>query len=142
MTHTQLIERLMKAEGPDVFLDAHIRDALEPPAQPVTTDCPPYTASIDAALSLVSRVLPGVAVSIDGIVADGPAYVHHHPDNKPSPALDALVSTAVDRLKADRWTCELHWFINPAWSERGDSYTAPLAILIAALTALQARSNT
>jgi hypothetical protein len=53
-----LIERLEKATEPDVFLDAAIRKALDMPLEaPITSDCPRYTASIDAALALTERLL-------------------------------------------------------------------------------------
>lgn len=60
-----LIERVAGAAGPDRFLDAHIRVALEPPADDDSvTDCPFYTSSIDAALGLVERLLPDCAVDL------------------------------------------------------------------------------
>jgi hypothetical protein len=52
-----LIERLEKATEPDVFLDAAIRKALDMPLEaPITSDCPRYTASIDAALALAEKL--------------------------------------------------------------------------------------
>lgn len=56
---SELVDRVEAATGPDRFLDARIRATLEMPEQPVLTDCPAYTASIDAALALVERKLPG-----------------------------------------------------------------------------------
>ena len=40
-----------------------------------------------------------------------------------------------------RWSCELHQFINPNWSSRGDGPTAPLAIILALLTALETKGS-
>lgn len=57
---TSLIERLEKAEGPSRDLDAAIFDAIPP-----TTDAPyppEFTSSIDAAVSLAERVLPGRSI--------------------------------------------------------------------------------
>ena len=71
---TSLIEKLEKAEGPDRFLDARICWALglEPWAgtdeihlthfgigSRIDKRTPAYTSSIDAAVSLAERVLPG-----------------------------------------------------------------------------------
>jgi hypothetical protein len=69
------------------------------------------TTSVDAALALVERVLTG------------------RPD-QPTFSLDHASLGA-------NWTCEFHWFINPAWHSRADMPTAPLALLRALHRALQ-----
>lgn len=121
----------------DELLDV---EAMEPVSEPFAAamqivafiECGAFT---DAALGLVERVLPGIAVSLDGLVGDEQRPVHHHPDNVPSAALDALVDAAKQKLESRRWTCELHNFISPSWHERGDAPTPALAILAALLRA-------
>lgn len=65
----ELLARVEGASGPDGRLDYDIVRALDPPKllapgnPPLTTDWEyygPLTASIDAALALVERVLPGI----------------------------------------------------------------------------------
>lgn len=99
---------------------------------------PPFTESIDASLALAERLLPGVTISLDGLLGPEQRAVHHHPDNVPSEALDAIVAAAVRKVEASRWSCELHWFINPPWHVRQDAPTAPLAIILAVLRAKEA----
>lgn len=56
-----LLERLEKATGPDREIDQDIEDivrlGIAPRDKPLPF-CPKYTSSLDAALSLVERVLP------------------------------------------------------------------------------------
>ncbi len=125
MNHTQLIERLRKAEGPDRELDIAIEQwsGVKATNDACLTESmrhgwfeaftPLYTASIDASLSLVKRLLPG-AMWCTGSMEEGPF-------------------------------CRLLW--PDATGSFGGNYvsdyaaSAPIAILIAALTALQARSK-
>lgn len=65
MTIDELVKRLEAATGPDRELDAELYDAfIEPLTWQVVSDSghqkpPCYTASLDAAVALVERVLPG-----------------------------------------------------------------------------------
>lgn len=62
----ELLERVEKATGPDRLLDARLRDKFyqpyghKNPTEPIRA----YTASVDAALALVERVLPKSDVSL------------------------------------------------------------------------------
>lgn len=122
-----LLSRLEAATGPDRELDHRLQGILVNDGnfghyagleEWVTAgmefgwNTPAYTASIDAAIALVEQVLTG--------------------PEEPTFSLDHASFGA-------NWTCEFHWFINPAWHSRADMPTAPLAILIALLRALSAR---
>ena len=77
MTHDSLdglIERVERCTGPDRFLDSRIRAVLEP-QEPIVDGCPFYTASLDAALALVERKLPGSHVGLDPIFFVDPESV-------------------------------------------------------------------
>jgi hypothetical protein len=96
-----LLERVEKAEGPRYELDQAINRAVDSwqPAVP-----PPYTASLDAALALVERVLPGhrsiVERAHDGtgwaMIQTGPEEPRNMTD-APTPAL-ALISALLKAL--------------------------------------------
>lgn len=103
-----LVKRVEAATGPDAFLDAHIRAALDMPATlPVTTECPNYTASIDAALSLVERVLPGYGLELywgtvgaAACLASDATYSQHWSGSRcPTPAL-AILGALLTALKS------------------------------------------
>lgn len=74
--YEEIIERLGKAAGPDREIDRLIANALLPWHGP--DDCyPPHfahpvTASLDAALALVERKIPGFGWTLDGTTADLP----------------------------------------------------------------------
>lgn len=126
-----LLARVEKAEGPDRELDGALWLALEcrpnhgqvfdPEYAPylhvdprgkehpaIKEDAPPYTASLDAALALVERVLPGwdwVLSSVDGHRAsaevtppDWPVEALHYKTAK-TPAL-ALLAAMLKALEA------------------------------------------
>jgi hypothetical protein len=136
-----LIERLEKAEGPDREIDARLCAALydipDPPKAFKLGACPPrrphhddwqvecwsaaglvrsytpanYTASLDAALALVERVLPGWWWSV--YCTAGP-----NPETR-----DTFTAAVFPRTQ-----------VGPPETSRAP--TAPLAILIAALKAI------
>lgn len=58
-----LIERVRNATGPDREIDWDVDEALTGEV-PDFHGCPRYTASIDAALALVERVLPGWQIAM------------------------------------------------------------------------------
>lgn len=89
--HSALIERLDRAEGPSRELDADIYIALNIPKEragridrldgcvgwhPVDApyvsaiEVPPYTSSIDAAVALAERVLPGCQINVTKFTAN------------------------------------------------------------------------
>jgi hypothetical protein len=72
MTIPQLIERLEKAEGADTQINSDLATMWGVSPEGVTG--PPYTSSIDAALSLVERVLPDVAAWDVGFAYSGGPY--------------------------------------------------------------------
>jgi len=139
-----LIERLEGATGKDPELDADLRWALDrqraeraywngalgmPRALPehaklaglgrisVISAFPSLTASLDAALAFVERVLPGWRVSIDSDQDRGPMW------------------------RAAVKPCGSHYTAKPTGWIYAMQATAPLAILIAALKALQEREG-
>lgn len=57
--YADIIERLEKATGPDGDLDLDIINLIDPPVARHSAMHQPYTASLDAAISLVDRMLPG-----------------------------------------------------------------------------------
>ena len=88
MTHTNLIERLEKAEGADSLLDQEIAKSFgwtyphkdrvgnvvwktHTGALHYSSHPPTYTHSIDAALSLVERALPRCSIEIHGFPGRG-----------------------------------------------------------------------
>lgn len=136
----ELLERVKAATGPDRKLDRAIGlsvgglKSVEEFGMAgnwwerfteggLTVGLPPYTASIDAALALVERVLPGWVVS------------------------DLSQNS---RHAGDPWGCELALYFGSEPSKNRSAFsgwdfpTAPLAILTAllsALTALQDQNN-
>jgi hypothetical protein len=61
---TELLERVEKATGPDTVLDVFLAATfyegfLEAAALDMAGDVPRFTSSIDAALALVEKMLPG-----------------------------------------------------------------------------------
>ncbi len=116
-----LLDRLRAAKGPDRELDAEIAHALgqtvtystEIHPQPCGDDgcyLPEWTASLDAALALAERVLPGWAWSMS---YDPPETTGNPPH--------AFKLRAPNRATHG----EGHWYHAP---------TAPLAVLIALLS--------
>lgn len=73
MTIAEIIEKLEKAEGADRDLDAAIHIATNPPLREGYRfgNIPVYTSSIDAAVQLYDRVLPGFLWGITQDAADG-----------------------------------------------------------------------
>jgi hypothetical protein len=123
-----LIERVRAATGPDRETDWRIAQAFDlPEPWPESALWPPFapsskfdkaiphcTASIDAALALVDRVLPGALISLTQMLARWQARIlvtdPDHPD-----------------------------MVSEDWFEDGE--TAPLAILSALLQVLKDRSS-
>lgn len=115
----ELLAKVKAAVGPDRELDAAVYRAFaEKDADAhwftfrngvyYTNDtCPPVTASIDGALALVERVLPGTHVSL----------------------------FQYERWQCDFLMSEDGEWWHDANAPRGDAATAPLAILAALLTA-------
>lgn len=99
-----LLERVRSATGPDRELDEALRVQLGYPPKPWN-----YTASIDAALALTERVLPGWVWL------------------KKSPKVISLYRPLTDEEDAAK-----------AWAKHydGTGATAPIAILAATLSAL------
>lgn len=62
MTLSEIIERLGKATGPNYALEREIQDALEPDRKIHVPR--PYTSSVDAAIALAEKVLPGEPVNM------------------------------------------------------------------------------
>lgn len=121
---TSLIERLEKAEGPSRELDRAIWEAFGSPSR---SDGVPefagflgiamFSSSIDAAVSLAERVLPG--------------WFFEHIGN------DAMGED--DYMSWLGWTVEL----SPGMSAgaQGQAKTLPIAIVIATLRALQSKGE-
>lgn len=121
-----LVERLRAATGPDRYLDAlvarsiagspdgHWYDLLGKWTSDGTT--PPVTASLDAAIALVERALPGMSWEVRKSGFGDPAQATlWNPRKQPMPGYD---------IRAEH---------------RGGC--APVALLIALLLALEARAN-
>lgn len=70
---TDLLERVLKLTGPDREVDRLLTEVLNYPnvyrnddgTIPFTAECARFTSSVDAALALVERVLPGWVVLLD-----------------------------------------------------------------------------
>lgn len=96
-----LIERLEKATGPDRTLDRSIIgvlvDAGEVESHPLLVDVPPYTASLDAALTLV---MPGHGWSLQGNtdVFYAVVYGQYNKPAAPTPALALCIAALRARL--------------------------------------------
>jgi len=121
----ELIERLKAAQGPDRELDRHLHG--EPLGTTRWSFIPNYTASIDAALALTERELPGWACMISenwdhlrGISGERMAFVVE------------LRPVRVDGRLNDEDT----------FSHVVYGATRPLAILAALLSALEAERQT
>ena len=71
-----LIERLEKLEGPDRAVDHAIHAITNPPLRDGLRfgSVPAYSASLDAAVALVERALPGCGYSVEHL----PCYGPHH----------------------------------------------------------------
>jgi len=113
----ELIERLEKAVGPDHELDLILARMVAPGAIAHSSEHLPYTSSVDSALALVERKLPGWAWYVERI---------------------AGIDTRPHICEADLWL--------PAQLGRGGRFragapTAPLAILLALLKALNSDSS-
>lgn len=153
-----IIERLEKADQPDRGIDAEISAALEPhlfdapgftPIRPIPNFrydpseniirfeggglmdvrfFPPVTASVDAAIDLAGRVLPGCDISASDIHGDfRQAGEHRH---------------AVDVMADLQWRT-YDAYPEPVYSING-SATAPtraLAIVLAVLRALKSKGE-
>lgn len=128
-----LIERVRNATGPDRELDRAIQKALDIGPTSFTQDefnhWPlRFTASVDAALALVERVLPGWRYGVschsirDGLYEDGPHA------GRPKHA-DGFRAHVTERSP-------LRPMPNIA-----DAKTAPIAILVCLLTALLAQEQ-
>lgn len=116
-----LISRLEATSGPDRNLDAMIHHwILQGKGTGYAADCPHYSNSIDAALALVERTMPGWVVS------------------------DLCQNS---RHAGDPWGCELsiYYGSNPSKNLSAfsgyDFPSAPLAILDALLTAIIAQAE-
>lgn len=122
-----LLDRLRAATGPDRALDEALferdhgrkryRSTFEQyePSEELT----PYTASLDAALALVERVLPEANT----------LFIEKEPQTKRH---SAYWEVSLQRNNVD----------SGHWAHNGIAPTAPLAVLIALLTALAADTPT
>jgi len=118
---TDILKRLKEATGSDRELDAAIFWKLFPGSKPnlhTAMNIPDYTASIDAALALVERMLPGWDLSL----------FHRHTKSGwmarvRSPSYDLFCTNIVD-------------------GEEHCVPSAPIAILAALFTALEAQDTT
>ena len=133
---TALLERVRAATGPDRELDGAVMDAVDPLPNPAQTrwECisgqefhltvPPLSASVDAALALVERMLPGAYINV------GPMFY-----------IDGEIvkqRAIIIRPLWTKWTPLDDWFDN---HEGDQCATAPLAILAALLSALIDKAN-
>jgi len=151
MSHADLIEKLEKLEGPDREADCQIGVAvdgfvteerpykgviycrLDPdgtftcPGQGADMLVPRYTASLDAAVALVERVLPGCDICLQDIRAD---------------FRDGEARHIAEVMHDLRWVMD-EGFPEPTYLTKGSgqSNSRPIALLIAALLALQENSN-
>lgn len=64
--YADIIERLTKAKGPDRVFDLDIDEVLM-----IDGPNPPYTFSLDAAIDLVERMLPGAFYYIERLPPEG-----------------------------------------------------------------------
>lgn len=63
--YADIIERLEKATGPDDDLDLDIINLIDPPVARYSAMHQPLTSSLDAAIALVERMLPGCIWTIE-----------------------------------------------------------------------------
>jgi hypothetical protein len=75
-----LIERLEAAEAGSRELDRAVWSALEFDHDGEPTKCPAYTTSLDAALALAERVLPGWGFVLSTGAAGQPAWAQAYPE--------------------------------------------------------------
>ena len=98
-----LERRLAEAKGPNFELERLIAEVVD--RESALYRPPNYTASLDAAVSLVERVLPGCTVDLtigalsDAQVMDADAAIHGNAEDAPTPAL-ALCLACVRALIA------------------------------------------
>lgn len=115
--HSDLIAKLEALDGPSREVDRLIHEAFNKTLKRGLRFgyVPNYTASLDATVALVERVLPGVPIAIIDGWLDGraAAFVAHQG------------SRTIDLMK----------------SSQGTSYTRTIALLIATLKALEARDG-
>lgn len=117
MSHADLIARLEKLEGPDCEVDTAIMEIADPSfVGSLLRHADPFTASLDAAVALVERVLrplhPCMTVNLRGFfdTASHPGW----------------------------WRAEITW---PSYERVGHAPSPAIALLIAALKALQEKHN-
>lgn len=113
MTLDSIIERLEKATGPNYELEREIQEALEPDRKIHVPR--PYTASVDAAIALAGKVLPGWNFTL----SSRQAYVHR-------PCAD---------VASDAWIEDNN---NSEYAEASGG-TLPIALCLVILTALKAK---
>ena len=77
---TDLIKRLEEADDGEPLLDREIWVALEFDGNRSPVDAPEYTTSLDAALALAERVLPGWGWVLSTGARDQPAWVQAYPE--------------------------------------------------------------
>lgn len=97
---TKLIARVEALTGPDREVDHAIHEATNPPLRAGYRfgSVPKYTASLDAAVALTERALPGQEWSTG--VKDGQAWgkvrvnhLHSIADEGPTPAIALILAT-------------------------------------------------
>jgi len=86
MTLDERIDRLEKAEGPDRELDRNLWRIENPTVPGMTSDLflPRYTASLDAIVGLIERVLPGFAWKVGTCSVSDDAWIcpdHNNPEH-------------------------------------------------------------
>jgi hypothetical protein len=108
----ELLARVEKAEGPDRELEVRLH-SIDPACGRIPVSQTYYTASLDAALALVERVLPGSYVELSG-----PRKYLHIPTPVPN-----------------RWKAYIATF-NHDGDKTGWAATPALALLAALLRAL------
>jgi hypothetical protein len=123
---SELLERVKAATGPDRELDDAIRHAIdgkmvEP--QLLWRETFPYTASIDDALALTERMLPGWAWCVQKIVGV--------PSRAPTQDCEADLWVPAAKDAQIVWAGKRRF--------RADGATPALAILAALLSALEAK---
>ena len=112
--HDDLIERLEKATGPDREIDTAIEELFDPSFRDSTLrQATRYTASLDAAVALVEKMLPGWACGFDAGSKTSIAFVDPH--------------DFADRFLGARYTAQ--------------AATPAIALLIALLRALSNRER-
>lgn len=109
MTLRDLLERVERATGPDRQIDRAIWYAIvqdNPPAgENDPTHAALYTASVDAALALIGRVLPGFGPVL-WQTAEGNWSCHDHfawsvPETRPTPALALCAALLAAKIEQE-----------------------------------------